>query len=68
MTNQLNGTNNSVPLNDEPVVVKSLNELPKSERRQITSELLRIHNLVNAAENDLRKMSGKDKAGKPSLE
>jgi len=68
MTNQLNGTNNSMPLNDDAVVVKSLSDLPKTERRQITSELLRIHNLVNAAENDLRKMGGKDKASKPSLE
>jgi hypothetical protein len=63
MTNQLNGANEVAPVSQE-VVVKSLSELPKTERRQITSELMRIHNLVNSAENDLRKMGEKDKAAK----
>jgi hypothetical protein len=67
MTNQLNGANEAVPVSEE-VVVKSLSELPKTERRQITSELMRIHNLVNSAEHDLRKMGEKDKASKFRIE
>jgi hypothetical protein len=64
MTNQLNGINVSAAaaVTPDQVVVKNLSELPKSERRMITTELMRIHNLVNSAENDLRKMGGKDKA------
>lgn len=67
MTNQLNGNSASVSaagpgLTGQEVVVKSLSELPKTERRLITTELLRIHNLVNSAENDLRNLGGKDKA------
>lgn len=68
MANQLNGSVQHTPVTPSPeVVVKSLSELPKSERRQITSELMRIHNLVNATENDLRRMSGKDKADTPRI-
>jgi hypothetical protein len=69
MTNQLNGAaQHTVPMTQpDSVVVKNLSELPKSERRQITSELMRIHNLVNSTESDLRKMGGKDKADKPQI-
>jgi hypothetical protein len=69
MTNQVNGTNQAVPAVQEAAAVPmNLSELPKTERRRITTELMRIHNLVNAAEHDLRKMDGKDKADSLRIE
>lgn len=64
MASRLNGTSNqqAVPSETEAVVAKPLHELPKQERRKITTELLRIHNLVNALEFDLHRDDQPDKA------
>ena len=47
----------------EQPVAKPLAELPKKEREKITSELLRIHNLVSTvADNEAHKDKRTDKA------
>lgn len=67
MSSRLNDASGNIAPYQAPVA-KPLSELPKQERRKVTSELMRIHNLVNALEaNDFRD-SDKDKSdNKPSL-
>jgi hypothetical protein len=62
MTSRLNEASaNYVP--EAQAVAKPLSDLPKTERRKVTSELLRIHNMVNALEQIAdHKDSRKDKA------
>ncbi len=69
MTSRLNEVNSQfAPLGTEPAVAKSLSELPKQDKRQVTTELLRIHNLVNALDHDQHDWSEKDKAdNKPAV-
>ncbi len=63
MTSRLNEVNSQfAPPVAEPAVAKSLSELPKQDKRKVTTELLRIHNLVNALDSDLSDWSDKDKA------
>lgn len=61
MTSRLNATNQT-RTHSEPIVAKSLSELPKEDRRKITTELMRIHNLVNALENEFPRDTKSDKA------
>lgn len=63
MASRLNGiSHQATPAEAEAIVAKPLYELPKQERRKITTELLRIHNLVNAMDTDLLRDDQVDKA------
>lgn len=63
MTSRVNEANSQfVPPVAEPAVAKSLSELPKQDKRMVTTELLRIHNLVNALDSKQANRSEKDKA------
>lgn len=68
MTSRLNRANqNAMPLNAQEVVAKPLHELPKQEKRKVTTELLRIQNLMNALDTMAPKHAGQDKADRPTI-